>query len=287
MQEKPILKAPDWGTSVIGYLFLGGLMGGSAILAALAQSNHSKAEARLQRNAALSAFLLAGACPAVLISHLGRPERFLNMLRVVKFKSPMSLGAWALVAFSAVSGLNLVTRSRPLGMLAAAIGAFVAGYTGVLLSATAVPLWAKGKYHIPAISLCSAVSGACALQNLLLLRGDNGAARERLERLEIAASSAELLLLLSFERFSTQLGAPMWQGARGRRFQMVTMRLGLLAPIAMHAALLFSYRSRGATPLRALPSLLSLCGGYVLRETLVQAGKESAAQRAPALRQVR
>ena len=35
-----------------------------------------------------------------LVMDLGRPERFVNMLRTVKLTSPMSLGSWILSAFS-------------------------------------------------------------------------------------------------------------------------------------------------------------------------------------------
>ena len=81
----------------------------------------------------------------------------------VPASSPMSIGTWGLTAFGIISalatGLQLLEdRSsrrgdRPgaarraagdvLALLGALSGFFVAGYTGVLLAATAVPLWSK------------------------------------------------------------------------------------------------------------------------------------------------
>jgi hypothetical protein len=97
--ERPLLKRPHWEWEVVTYLFLGGIMGGSGMLVLLAEERPER-EADLARTARYVAFGLSVAAPAVLIKHLGRPERFLNMLRIVKFKSVMSMGVWGLVAFS-------------------------------------------------------------------------------------------------------------------------------------------------------------------------------------------
>jgi hypothetical protein len=58
------------------YLFMGGVMGGSGILTALADERGD--DAALARSARYVAFALASTCPIVLIKHLGRPERFLT-----------------------------------------------------------------------------------------------------------------------------------------------------------------------------------------------------------------
>ncbi|HET7813239.1 MAG TPA: NrfD/PsrC family molybdoenzyme membrane anchor subunit, partial [Candidatus Baltobacteraceae bacterium] len=167
--DRPLLKRPHWEWNVVTYLFLGGVMGGSGMLTAIAQRSGDEPLARSSR---YLSFALAAACPPILISHLGRPERFLHMLRVVKFKSPMSMGVWGLVGFSGVAALTAGAQlsrdgkvpewlrrleSKPIAAMAQAfLGAFIAGYTGVLLAATAIPVWAKGKAHIPAMCVCSA-----------------------------------------------------------------------------------------------------------------------------------
>lgn len=284
--DRPLLKKPHWEWEVISYLFLGGIMGGTAILVALADEAGDDAE--LARNGRYLAFGLAAICPLVLVKHLGRPERFLNMLRIVKFKSVMSMGVWALIAFSAPAAASAMAQAardsllpkwlRYVGPRAltnpvlALVGAFIAGYTGVLLSATAIPFWAIGKRHIPMISVCSGLAGACAANGAMLaLGGDaNPVTLRKLERLEAVASLAEGALLWHFSRHAGPLGKPMFGGARGRKFGVCTVAGGIVIPTIL-----------GAFPGRApwktlLASALTLAGGYVLRETLIDAGKDSA-----------
>ena len=291
--DAPLLKRPRWGWEVTTYLFLGGVMGGSGMLLALAKPDEDRA---LARNARYVAFVLSAVSPAILISHLGRPERFLHMLRVVKLKSPMSLGVWGLLAFSgpaAVAALGQAARDgfvpRWLAALAprsltnaaqALLGAFIAGYTGVLLSATAIPLWAKGKRHIPAASVCSGVAGACALHAALLaIRGEAPRTRRKLERLELCASLAELAILLDFRRHAGSLASPMFEGERGRRFSDVTLVRGIALPALLN---LLPIHNRWKT---LASSVLTLAGGYVFRETLIEAGKASADEPRAAWRQ--
>src|SRR3954447_5313018 len=91
---------------------------------------------------------------ALLAADLGRPERFLNMLRVFKPQSAMSMGAWTLTAFGSASGAaafaDLLARrgvapvrvvADAAGVLAAATGLGMAIYAGVLVGATVVPVW--------------------------------------------------------------------------------------------------------------------------------------------------
>jgi len=289
---QPLLKKPHWGWEVVSYLFLGGVMGGSGVLAALAQRAH---DAPLERTSRYVSMGLALACPPLLISHLGRPERFLNMLRVMKWKSPMSMGAWALVGYSSVAAIGAAAQlsrdrvlpawierlePRPIpAILQGCSGMFIAGYTGVLLSATAIPLWAKGKYHIPVLSVCSAIAGACAVNSIALCADKcGGPSQRKLERLETCAAIVELAALLHFRSYAAQTAKPMYEGARGRRLRMWTIGAGILGPLALNAASLAS-RKHDTRPsvLRALLSGgLALLGGYILRETLIEAGKASA-----------
>ena len=296
--EQPLLKKPHWEWEVVTYLFLGGIMGGSGILAALADEDGEDAE--LARSARYVAFVLASTCPVVLIKHLGRPERFLHMLRVVKFKSVMSMGVWGLIAFSLPATAGAAAQAARDGLLpkrlrfvralgpravtdplSALLGAFIAGYTGVLLSATAIPVWAIGKRHIPALSACSGVAGACALNAALLELGGNPnpITRRRLERLELAASLAEAALLLDFRRHAGRLGDPMFASDRGRKLGIATLRGGIALPSLLA---LLPFHARWKT---LLGSALTLIGGYVLRETLIEAGKDSADDPRAAARQ--
>ena len=93
---RPVLNAPVWSPpDIAGYLFLGGLAGGSSLLAAGAQLTGRPALARAAKAAAAGAACLS---LAGLVHDLGRPARFLNMLRVFKVTSPMSVGSWILSA---------------------------------------------------------------------------------------------------------------------------------------------------------------------------------------------
>lgn len=276
--EQPVLKRPHWGWNVVTYLFLGGIMGGSSIIAALADTRASKSQRRLVRNANRTSLVLAVVCPLVLISHLGRPERFLHMLRILKLKSPMSLGVWGLVAFSGIATASVAGLAPPgTPLVQAMLGSFIAGYTGVLISATAIPIWAKGKRHIPAVSVCSGVASASALQSLLLVRDGDDAPLEKLERLELAASAAELLILLDFRRYAGEYGKPMYTGARGERFRALTLMAGLTVPLILNSGrVLVKVRGTLGRVLTVLSAGMTLLGGYILRETLIEAGKTSA-----------
>ena len=175
----PLLKPPTWTWEVPLYFFLGGISGMSACIAFAAQL--FQAPTSLIRVALWMGLIGAAICPALLISDLGRPTRFLNMLRVFKLQSPMSMGSWILVGFSgcvfvAVVGIELVVRgyTHPaivtvlwLGEGAAALmGLLLAGYTGVLLGATANPVWSENRRLLPGHFLTSGLGGAAAILEL-------------------------------------------------------------------------------------------------------------------------
>src|ERR1700744_3044849 len=175
----PLLKPPTWTWEVPLYFFLGGISGMSACIAFAAQV--FEAPTNLIRFALWMGLIGASICPALLISDLGRPARFLNMLRVFKLQSPMSMGSWILVGFSgcvfvAVIGIELVARGYTytpvvvvlwLAEIAAALtGLLLAGYTGVLLGATANPVWSQNRKFLPAHFLTSGLGGAVGLLEL-------------------------------------------------------------------------------------------------------------------------
>src|SRR6266566_4136127 len=156
---------PDWTWYIISYFFLAGLAGGSYVLATLLRHWGDRADEPAARLGYTIAFPLTLVCPILLALDLGKPGLFWHMLvnttagnEGVNFKtrSPMSVGSWALLAFSlfaAVSFLEALVRDRvvrlPLAdravrlldgtagkvwnVVGAALGLFVAGYTGVLV----------------------------------------------------------------------------------------------------------------------------------------------------------
>jgi len=145
----------------------------------------------------------AAASPPLLISDLGRPERFLNMLRVVKLQSPMSVGAWTLVTFSTGSAAaafadmagRLTRRTLPIQvvgnaaeLVSAASGLVLATYTGVLIGATAVPVWSRNARLLPVHFGASGLGSAVCLLELL------GHRERALSRIAMGAAAVETAL---------------------------------------------------------------------------------------------
>lgn len=295
--DHPVLRKAHWRWEIVWYFFVGGAAAGSSALATLAARGGDPADAELVRNGRYAALAGAALSSALLVKDLGRPERFLKMLRIFKLKSPMSVGVYTLVSFSTGAGFAaleqaradglvplpvgpLVALSRPLRAFTATVStAFMASYTGVLIAATAIPLWYTGRRHIPALFACSALSSGAALQSLLLaLGGGSPRTAKKLETVELLASLAEAALLTAYERHAGELGAPLFTGKRGSRLKTWTLGLGIVLPALLNAPAVLSRKPPAKQHrLRAiLTSSLALAGGYVLRESFIEAGRASA-----------
>jgi formate-dependent nitrite reductase membrane component NrfD len=167
---RPILKPPVWKREIGWYLFTGGLAGASATMSALARASGNPV---LARRTALVATAAVNVSPALLVKDLGRPERFLNMMRVFRPSSPMNLGSWVLLgsgaATTSAAVLDLVgmaPRLRTgLGVLAGLAGLPLSVYTAVLLSDTANPAWHEARRDLPFLfaSGAAAAAGAAAV----------------------------------------------------------------------------------------------------------------------------
>src|SRR2546423_9682853 len=183
--DYPVLKAPIWRWEIVWYFFLGGLAAGCYVVASIAALFGSPEDRAVARAGYYLSLLALLPCPPLLIKDLGRPERFLNMLRVFKVKSPMSMGTWGLISFSFFSGVTAVIQAARDGMLGrwwgarllaalpqrllalpgTVLGGFLGGYTGGLLTATSVPLWSRSKVLV-AVFISSAISTSSALISL-------------------------------------------------------------------------------------------------------------------------
>ena len=166
---RPVIKEPVWRTpDVPAYLFLGGLAGASSVLAAGSQLSGYRELARVAKVGALGAISLSA---VALVHDLGRPERFVNMLRVFKPSSPMSVGSWLLAGYGPVAGAAAVselTGILPKAGTAATLGAGLLGpaiatYTAALICDTAVPAWHAGYREMPYVFAGSAASAAGGL----------------------------------------------------------------------------------------------------------------------------
>lgn len=232
---KPILNAPVWKTpDVPGYLFLGGLAAGSSLLAAGAQLSGRPILASRSKSAAVVAVAASG---AALVHDLGRPARFLNMLRTFKPSSPMSMGSWLLAVYGPATGVAaLSARSgrAPRSGAAATAGAAVlaptiAAYTAALLSDTAVPAWHDAYRELPFVFVGSAATAAGGL-GLLTAPQDEASPARRLATIGWATEAASSELM---ERRLGMVAEP-YQGGRGGRFMKAGKVLSALGVAGAH-----------------------------------------------------
>ncbi len=214
---RPVIKAPVWeARDIAGYLFLGGLAGGSAVVAAGAELTGRPELARVAKLGALGG---VGLSAAALVHDLGRPSRFYNMLRVAKWTSPMSVGSWLLAAFGPSAGIaaasdlsGLVPRVGRIATIASAlVGPAVASYTAVLVADTAVPAWHEAWRELPFVFVCSGGSAAAGVG--LLGVAPAGAAPAR--RLAVGAVAAEQCLMHGVEHADRLSAEPYRSGRAG------------------------------------------------------------------------
>jgi Polysulphide reductase, NrfD len=180
---QPILKPPVWTWEIPVYFFIGGIAGMSALIALASALLHRLDVARMS---ILLAAIGAIVSPILLTMDLGRPRLFLNMLRVFKHKSVMSVGAWVVTFFGlcavpAILALELHARhilpgnydqlirlvAAVLILITAALGLLLATYTGVLLGATAIPAWYLHRVLLPIHFGTAGLGSAAALLELL------------------------------------------------------------------------------------------------------------------------
>lgn len=214
---RPVLKRPVWKADVPAYFFTGGVMAGSSLLAAGADLTGNGPLRRTTRLVAAAA-LTAGS--ALLVHDLGRPSRALNMLRVLKPTSPMSVGSWLLAAYgpgvaaaaAAEATGRLTGIGRAGGLAAAALAPAVATYTAVLVSDTAVPAWHDAGAHLPFVFAGSASAAAGGLAAALVPPRSAGPAR----RLAVAGALTELAASHRMETSMGLAGEPYSQGRAGR-----------------------------------------------------------------------
>jgi formate-dependent nitrite reductase membrane component NrfD len=300
--NQPLLKKAHWTWEVILYFFIGGIAGGSYLTATLADLLGSARDASLVRAGRYLSFVGIIISPILLIKDLGRPERFLHMLRVFKLRSPMSLGSWGLTLFGLCCGFTTAYQMTKDGLLnwlpffprlfkalpikfievvGSFFGLFVASYTGVLLAATAVPAWARARLILGPLFLSSALSTSLASLSLILsLDRRNQAALEqdtlkKIERAELVAMSTELGLISALPFILGPLARPLFQGRVGVFFRVGTIGSGLIFPLLVGLAWKLT---RKQTP-RALSigtSLQVLIGGFILRYVWIVAGRASA-----------
>lgn len=273
--EGPVMRPPVWTWEVPLYFWFGGIAAGSSFVALACDLAGDERSAQVARKVALAAL---GPSPVLLILDLGRPERFYNMLRIFKPRSPMSMGAWALTVFgnlgAAAVGADLLGRrklARSLGAANAVVGGYLGSYTGVLLASTAVPVWARSRLFLGPIFVSTATAtGAAACRLVLSATGvkPHHPTRVALANVETGAMTAELLLSVINERRIGPLARALEEGRAGTLFKAAkwTVRAGLVAQVARRRTPAFQHAA----------SSLYLLAGLLFRYAWVKAGPPSA-----------
>jgi hypothetical protein len=267
----PIIKDPVWTWEIPAYFFTGGLAGASATLGLAAGVTGNEP---LARSAWSAAFAGVSVSPVLLISDLGRPERFLNMLRMVKLTSPMSVGSWILAAsgaaFTAAFARSRLGRLPRLGALAAGVGGGVLGpalstYTAVLVADTAVPAWHEARRHLPFVFGGSAVAAAGGTACIFTQVDHAGPAR----RLAIGGAAVETVAAQAMERGLGRLGEPYRRDPAAARCSRAAKVLGVTGAVTLKR---FGRRRLGAVA----GGLLVLAGSACERFAVFHAGVASA-----------
>jgi formate-dependent nitrite reductase membrane component NrfD len=254
-QPAPPVKGARWEWYIPIYIWLGGISGGSWLVAAAEDlaGGQDREVIRTARYVALGS-LLGGM--ALLVADLGRPDRFLNMLRVFRRSSMMSLGSWGLAVYGGFAGLAALLQvaedgwlgNRPMlarmsrgapGRTLHVVGLppalFVGGYTGVLLGTTNTPSWARRVRLLGPLFLSSAVaSGTAAVSAALELSGTaRRGAKRRLARAERAALASELALTLASEREARRLTSAHHEPGVLRSVRALMVAAGMVTPLVL------------------------------------------------------
>ncbi len=278
----PLLKEPPWTWEIPLYFFVGGAAGAAAVIGAIA--DYTGADRELVRHARWIAAAGSVISPALLIGDLGRPERFLAMMRVFKPQSPMSVGVWTLLGFStgaaaaAFAGFlsDRYGPSLPLRVLenagqaaSLAFGLPFSNYTGVLIGASAIPVWNQSAGDLP---IHFAASGLGAAAGLLELMGHQKS--RALQALALGAAVFE-----TFEGFRIEADRqpsldPLRHGFSG----WVTRAGGVLSgpiPTVLRTMSLFGNSSHSRN-LRRWAAWSSIVGSLITRIAWIHAGHVSA-----------
>jgi len=278
---RPVVKPSPWEADIPAYLFAGGLAAGSSLLAAGADLTGRPGMRRVSR---LGAFGALGFSMAALVHDLGKPSRFVNMLRVAKPTSPMSVGTWILSTYGPFAGLAAAGEvagmlppslqrgpvrlaasiGRPAGIVAALAAPPVAAYTAVLLADTATPAWHSAYREMPFVFVGSAAAAASGLAMVGSPVAEAGPAR----RLALGAAALDLAAGEMMERSMGLPAETLHTGKAGRlmRAARALTAVGAAGSVAGH-------RSRAVS---ALSGACLLAGSVCTRFGIFEAGQASA-----------
>ena len=287
----PPIKPAHWTWQIPVYFWIGGIGAGVHLFSTMSQilGHRDAALTRTSRYTVLATMLIS---PVLLIWDLGRPERFYNMLRILKLRSPMSTQSWSVFAFGNLSGMisarqaaedgllgddNSLVRlvklipARALSILAVPVGLNVGSNTGNLISATSVPLWARNWLFMGPTFLASGLSTALSWLSLVLHLTRSGEEKtlRTLHRAEKATIVIEAGLIAASLIRMSKWSKPLFSREVAPLFVGGTLIGGIVAPMV----LLLGKESRSKS---MLASVLALGGGLAFRFAIIKGGRISA-----------
>jgi hypothetical protein len=275
--DRPVIKEPVWKLTVPAYFYAGGAAGAAAVLGAAAQAVGGGELRGLVRRCRWIAAAGCAVSGVILIDDLGRPARFLNMLRVIRPSSPMSIGSWVLAASGPTAstaallsgaGGRLGRLGDLAGTAAGAAGLPLAGYTGVLLNNTVVPVWEQPRRTLAPLFVASGVASAASLLDLMPA---SAAERRAARRYGLLGRLAELALARAVEREAgrvPRVARPLHQGRSGALWKAAEALTG--------ASLALTLLPRRLAWARAGAGLTGTAGSLCLRFAVFLAGRASA-----------
>jgi Polysulphide reductase, NrfD len=268
---QPVIKEPTWTWEIPTYFFTGGMSGASAGLAYLSGLRGNEVLARRAWAVALGAI---GISPVFLISDLGRPARFLNMLRMFKVTSPMSVGSWILSGSATATTLaaahawtgRFPRAARVARPAAALFGLPLSTYTAALIANTAVPVWHEARRTLPFVF----GSGASLSAGAVIAAVTPPAYAAPARRLAVGAALAEGVANELMHRGLGEHGEP-YKAGPGSIFSHVSR----VCTVAGAAVML--RRGASSRPAAITAGMLLGAGALAARWSIYKAGFQSAA----------
>jgi formate-dependent nitrite reductase membrane component NrfD len=263
---------------IVWYFFLGGIAGGAYFTAAIADNFGGARDRAVAKVGYLLSLPLTLACGILLIADLGAPLRFLNMLGAFKFWNPMSIGAWGLGVFGLFSFVSsvlsfstseqMIGLRQKLSLVGSIFGFFLAAYTGVLLSNTALPFWGDSRLMGALFLASGASTGMAAISLLLFLSGaPAGEGWGKLEKADRYSMIFELLVLAIFLALLGSAARPITSGHLAPLFWGGLVGAGLVIPLVLELV------GQRVKAIAAVTAVLVLAGGFVLRYVVVMSAQ--------------
>ncbi len=275
--DRPLLNESVWSWAIPVYYYVGGLAGGALVLGAAVQCKRSSELQRLIKRCHWIGFIGCCISGALLVYDLGKPMRFLNMLRVFRPTSPMNMGAWILTGTSgaAMTTLLLQGRETPLsligdaaGYVSGVMGMALATYTGVLVSNTAVPIWQAGRRMWPVLFAASAMTSVGSFFDLLEQHQNESRITKALGKM---GEVAEVTAAIFTEKQASEVpivGRPLKRGVSGLMWRS--------AAVLTASSILVSMLGDETRVKRLASGVLGTVGSLLMRFAVEYAGKASA-----------